>query len=86
MKPKITYLLYADCGREGEQSILISKSKEKLQSLISDVKLHEDRWWENEGNWKCDEEYKHSVPDLTKYIITQHIRFNDMRIKEIKEI
>jgi hypothetical protein len=80
------YLLYADYGREGEASVYISQSKHTLESIIVNVKFHENVWWENEGNWEVDEEYKLCVPELIADIIKKHIRSTELKIKEIKEV
>lgn len=73
------YILYADYGREGEESICISTSKETLENIIPDVRFYYTRWLENE-------DYKSLIPDFFVDIIGRGIRSEDLKIKEIKEV
>lgn len=74
------YILYADYGYGEKENIYVSKSKEVLESFITNVDFHFDMW--------CyDFEYRKCVPEDIAYIIDKFaVRSDRLIIKEIKEV
>lgn len=74
------YILYADYGFGEKENIYVSKSKEVLESIITNVDFHFDTWFDNI-------EYRKYVPEDVAYIIYNHaVRSDRLTIKEIKEV
>ena len=74
------YILYVDYGYGEKENIYVSKYKETLESIITNVDFHFDMWCE-------DFEYRKCVPEDITYIIDNFgVHSDRLVIKEIKEV